>query len=66
MTIHRGECGHTNCIGIIKKNVLIVFIVPGNLLAPHVAAGLIPSGNLQKREELTLPERESVPTERSL
>ena len=66
MTIHRGDCGHINCIGIIIKIVLIAPIVPGNLLAPHVAAGLIPFGNLRKREELTLPERESVPTERSL
>ena len=32
-----------------------------NLLAPHVAAGLIPSGNFQKREELIFPEREPCP-----
>ena len=56
----------SNRIGIIIRNVLIVLIVSGNLLAPCVAAGLIPSGNLQKREELTLPEREPCPATRSL
>ena len=66
MTIHRSDCGHIKLHWDIIKNVFIVLIVPGNLHAPRVAAGLIPPGNLQKREELTLPERDSCPTERSL
>ena len=45
MTIHC-DCGHIKSHWDNHKNVLIVLIVPGNLLAPRVAAGLIPSGNL--------------------